>query len=142
MKKTIIHTIDISQASQKVLLQIPLPRGTKRVEQIEVSTTGTPTIGSTKEEVGWLWLRIPEKRDVFFAQVVRVPLQQFGKESFAPIPSLSFGIGKAWIDGGKHEDFSVIVEGDNSPFEGYYTDELKGDFAGSYTVNIYLKLEV
>lgn len=141
MKKTLIHTLIVTKQGEKVQLQIKLPRDTKSVQAIKITTNGFPKKPSDKKEVGWLWLRIPEQRDVFFAEVLKVPFQEFDKVSFVPLSSLSFGVGYAWVDGGKETTFSVVVETGSTLIEGYYTDQLKTDLNGSYTVKIYLTLE-
>jgi len=141
MKKILVHTLKVSTPGAKVQLQIRLPRNVKTVTAINVTTNGFPVDSSSKREVGWLWLRLPEMRDVFFAEVLKVPVQEHGNATFSNIPNLSFGAGNAWIDGGKEETFSVVVDKLSTLVEGYYTDQLKGDFTASYTVNIYLIAE-
>lgn len=142
MKKTLIHTFTVTKPAEKVQLQIKLPRNTKTVEAIKITTNGFPKPSSIKTEVGWLWLRIPEHRDVFFADVVKVPFEEYGRQTFANIRSISFGEGQAWIDGGKETSFSMIVEKGSTMLEGFYTDQLKTDLNGIYKVKIYLTLGI
>ena len=141
MKKTVIHTVTVSKVGEKIQLQIKLPRNVKSVQGIKITTNGFPRKPSAKREVGWLWLRIPEQRDVFFAEVVKVPLEDFDRVTYADLEPLSFGSGTAWIDGGKETPFSIVVEKCSTLLEGYYIDQLKSDFNGSYTVKIYLTIE-
>lgn len=142
MKKTLIHTVTISRPGEKKQLQIKLPRNTKSVQEIAVSASGIPRRFIGRRDLGWLWLRIPEQRDVFFAEVVKVPLEDFDRASFAAIETITFGYGKAWIDGGKETSFSIRVDKCSTLIEGYYTDQLKTDGSLDYTVKIYLTLEV
>lgn len=142
MKKTLIHTVNITRQGEKVQLQIRLPRNTKSVQEIRVTSSGIPRKPSPKREVGWLWLRIPEHRDVFFVQIINVQFQDYGKSSFDPIENLSFAAGTAWVDGSKESPFSIAIPGQVTLIEGYYTDELKTDLLGQYTLKIYLTLEV
>ncbi len=141
MKKTVIHTITVSKVGEKIQLQIKLPRNTKSVQAITITTNGTVRMPSAKREIGWLWLRIPEQRDVFFAEVVRVPLEDFDRVTFADLEPISFGRGRAWIDGGKESSFSIVVEKCSTLLEGYYIDQLRSDLGAGYTVKIYLTIE-
>jgi hypothetical protein len=142
MKKTIIHTVTVTKAGEKKQLQIKLPRNTKSVQAISVSANGIPRRFIGKRDLGWLWLRIPEQRDVFFAEVVKVPLEDYDRASYTELDTVSFGYGKAWIDGGKEGSFSILVEKCSTLLEGYYIDQLKGDMNPGYTVKIYLTIEV
>jgi hypothetical protein len=147
MKKTIIHSFEVTNPGEKVQLQIRLPRNARRMLSITVTATALPPHGITdKQEAGWLWLRIPERRDVFFAEIVRQALQTHDKESFAAIRKPGFGRGRAWIDGTKHESFSIEIDLESTLIEGYYTDQLKEQLkeqiSGSYTVRIYINLDV
>jgi hypothetical protein len=141
MKKFLIHAFQITKPSEKVQLQIPIPRNANRIVALKVTASGiSPSVQTS--EVGWLWLRIPEKRDVFFAEIVRTPIQDFGRQTYAPINALTFGTGQGWIDGTAEHDFSIDIEAESTLFEGYYTDQLKGNFRTPYTVKIYLTLEL
>lgn len=141
MKKFLIHAFQITKPSEKVQLQIPIPRNANRIVALKVTASGiSPSVQVS--EVGWLWLRIPEKRDVFFAEIVRTPIQDFGRQTFAPISALTFGTGQGWIDGTAEHDFSIDIEAESTLFEGYYTDQLKGNIRSPYTVKIYLTLEL
>lgn len=142
MKKTLIHTVSVSKPGEKKQLQIKLPRNTKSVQAITVSANGIPRRFIGRRDLGWLWLRIPEQRDVFFAEVVKVPIEDYDRASFADIETITFGYGKAWIDGGKETSFSVSVEKCSTLIEGYYTDQLKTDVSPGYTVKIYLTIEL
>lgn len=142
MKKTLIHTIAISKPGEKKQLQIKLPRNTKCVQAITITANGIPSRFIGRKDLGWLWLRIPEQRDIFFAEVVKMPLNDYDLASFADLDTVSFGSGKAWIDGGKESSFSVLVEKCSTLLEGYYIDQLKGDMKPGYTVKIYLTIEV
>ncbi|MBI3238750.1 MAG: hypothetical protein HYZ43_07940 [Flavobacteriia bacterium] len=140
MKKHLIHSLVITKPFEKVQLQIPIPRNAKKLVGLRVTTSGHYPF--TNSEIGWLWLRIPEMRDVFFAEIVRNAVQEYGKLSFAPIDGITFGSGQGWIDGGKDESFSIEVDASATLFEGYYTDRLGSSLSDPYTVKIYLTLEL
>ncbi len=158
MKKTIIHQIEIGERNLKSLIQIKLPRNTKKVTGIKVTANAYDTnMIILTEEIGWLWLKVAEKRDVFFAEIVKTNLTQndwysydlpFVKDTHGKIGlktnttyPISFGQGRAWIDGTKDEFFSIEVLPENLIIEGYYTNTLTS-LRGGYTVNIYLAIEV
>lgn len=141
MKKTLVFTEVISKQNEKMQLQFRLPKNTKNICGIRVTTTGFPKVPSTNEEIGWLWLRVADKQNEFFAQIVRTPNQNYGKESFASLPHFTFGTGQAWIDGTKDEEFSIDVQSDCPMVEGFYIDKLQSDFTRSYLIRIYITIQ-
>jgi len=143
MKKTIIHPILVAVPSAKLQFQIPLPRNIKRISAIGITNTGVPTLSDVPvEEAGWLWMRIPQMRDVFFADIVKVPRQSYGIHSFALIENLSFGGFTAWVDGTKEQPFTIQIDRAATMVEGFYADQLGRFFPGPYTVKIYLTIEL
>jgi hypothetical protein len=142
MKKHLVHSFVINRGLEKVQLQIPIPRNTQKVVGLKVTTLGHSPFGTGMNEVGWLWLRIPEMRDVFFAEIVSNTVQEYGRLSFAPIDKITFGNGEGWIDGAKDHFFSITIDTEATLFEGFYTDQLGRFFRTPYTVNIYLTLEL
>ncbi len=232
MKKTLIHSIQIKSGIEKVMFQIKLPRNTKRVTSIKITTNGysieieeilkkmntleeeyyksgfqkyseenalkllitqidqklesanqnrdklaivevqtekkialeklkiiqvskeqntsKPTsnlrltmIEIAEQEIGSLWLRIPERRDVLFSEIVKMPIQQYGLTEFNRAMNIlpSFGKGKAWIDGSKESFFSIDIDPTSTIIEGFYSNLLK-DLNVGYQINIYLNLEL
>lgn len=141
MQKILIHTEKINVKGTKLQLQIKLPRNTKSICAITATSTGMGT-PSLKKEVGWLWLRIPEHRDVFFADIIHSPVQQYDFEFPEGKRTPSIGYGEAWLDSTIQTSFSVDVPGEITILEGYYTDQLKDRFINPYSISIYLTLEV
>lgn len=232
MKKTLIHSIQIKSGIEKVMFQIKLPRNTKRVKSIKITTNGysleqeellkrNNTIEDeyykkisqsnlednnykllitqidkkleeayvinnkeliaklqqekkvllekykeylasiernnsksnvsvrlimleiAEQEMGSLWLRIPERRDVLFSEVVKMPTQQYGLTGFNRAMNVlpDFGKGKEWIDGSKESFFSIDIDPTSTIIEGFYSNLLK-DLSIGYQINIYLNLEL
>jgi hypothetical protein len=142
MNKTIIHAIEVRMAEAKIQFQIKLPRDVKKVVAIGLATDATYIGGGIVEDVGSVWLRVPGIQDCFFADTVRVPLQSYGMTSYSPMRNLSFGSFSAWVDGTKTHPLSIEIDREATMIEGYYSDELRRAFADTYTVKIYLTIEV
>ncbi len=94
-------------------------------------------------EVGSMWLRIPERRDVLFSEIVKMPIQQYDLVGFDRAVNIlpKFGKGKAWIDGTKESFFSIDIDPTSTIIEGFYSNLLK-DINVGYQINIYLNLEL
>lgn len=155
MRKVIIHTVDVTKQGAKIQTQIKLPKTVKRVKRIKATSLGVnsltitpypsdpgisaplyvPTIG----QAGWLWLRIPEKRDVFYADTIH----------HAPLTNPTYEISDAgidanptwWFSGTEKAFFRVDVPIEDTLIECYYED--RSTFGPvNYKVNIYLELEL
>lgn len=135
-----IHAFQITRSSQKVALQIRLPRNTKRIKSIRVTSSGVQFLSRTTNEIGWLWLRIPQQRDVFFAHIIKAEKKEHNSQ-LPRISNFTFGSGEAWIDGLKEEPFSIEVEEADTILEGFYMDQIRSSFRTPYSVSIYLELE-
>ena len=98
------------------------------------------TLLVNENEVGWLWLRTPQIRDVFFAHIFKITDHRYSNHSFVP-ELVPFGSGDAWIDGKKESFFHLDLDVKNPLLEGYYTNELRSKGL-SYKVNIYITLQV
>ena len=74
MKKTLIHTETIKKKGAKVQFQIKLPITVTEVTGLLI----TATVNERQKEdrpsavsyCGWIRLRLPEKRDVFYSELV------------------------------------------------------------------------
>lgn len=139
MKKIIIHSFEVNTLRQKVAFQIKLPLNAKQVKGIHVTSTGYMILAN-ENEVGWLWLRSPQIRDVFFAHILKTTDHAYSNNSFVP-EFVPFGSGDAWIDGKKESFLHLDLDVKNPLLEGYYTNELRSRGL-SYNVNIYITLEV
>lgn len=172
MKKVIIHRLQIKSDVNKRMFQIKLPRNTKLVTSILITTNafrngikaeasntnatlnyykGTPIVHSVnqdllptvEQEAGVLNLSIPERRDLFFSEYVKLPVQKYDEPSFfkALRANTSLGTGTAWVDGKKEEFFSIEIDPKITLIEGFYTNLLK-EVKQGYQVNIYLTLKL
>lgn len=153
MKKITIHTEEIKKQGSKLQFQIKLPSTTKVVKGILITAElldnpnrSSSQLGSSsstnlmKPVIGWTWLRIPEKRDVFYAEKVRFSNHLIN--DFHGVPQIGFS-GKPhwWIGGTKRSFFNVTVPMKDTMIEGFYVDRSDTDFT-EYKVNIYLELEI
>jgi len=143
MHKVLVHTETVNNKAAKLQLQIKLPKDVKCIQSITITTTGFGTDPSPKREVGWLWLRLPNHSDVFFAEIVRsnVPEATLVSSALEFLPQ-EIGFGEAWIDGKSGTTLAVDVSEDAKILEGFYTDRLRETFFVPYQVSIYLNLEL
>ncbi|MBL4625139.1 MAG: hypothetical protein JKY42_08380 [Flavobacteriales bacterium] len=118
---------------------------TKRITGLKIS--GMPQVRHyekrlpVEDEVGWLWLRIPEKRDVFYAETVKRVLPTHNQTITNHKPLDDFGNGTFWTQGKKEEFYSVNVDVTTNIVEGFYIDRI---ITGKekYALRIYLILEI
>ena len=150
MKKIIIHIEEIKKQGAKVQFQIKLPSTAKKVYGILITTNpysdnaippdgedNPPNEGGTSE-VGWLTLRIPEKRDVFYAEAIR-PSSSY-ENDFHSIKKQ--GLAQEfewWFKGTKREFFKVTVPIEDTIIEGFYEDRSTVSTV-DYQLKIYLEL--
>lgn len=139
MEKIVVHTIKVGKAQERVQFQIPMPRNLQRLTGILITSTATSNF-IRKYNAGAVSLWIPERRDVFYSELVRGQAFEHGIASF----NLKFNpdrfTGLPWLDGTKVEFFPIEAGRECRLMEGYYENLAANDF--SYLVNIYLKLEV
>ena len=149
MKKQIVHIVDVTRNGEKIQFQIKLPLDTKRITALKI--TAIPQVRKylkkreetlpIENEVGWLWLRIPEKRDVFFAESVKrvLPIHNLTIINHKPLDD--FGNGTYWTQGKKEEFFTINVDVKTNIVEGFYIDRI---ITGNenYKLRIYLTLEI
>ena len=94
------------------------------------------------KEIGWLWLRLSECRDVFYTQIIRQSDKLFNQSIHLHKSPGGFGGGLFWINGKQHQEFNVTAEPDTQVLEGYYVDRFGTGLADFYELKIYLTLEV
>jgi hypothetical protein len=142
MKKTIIHRISITEPSEKVRFQIRLPRNTKSIENIRIHCPEMP--GNTiTHELGSIWLTIPERRDTFYCDIVRLHFNEANIDTYSPIRHISQVTAFThWTEGTMYKPFTVFVCGAVTLIEGFYSDLLGANMDENYTVQIYLTLEI
>gem|GEM_PF-2215875 len=149
MKKQIVHIVDVTRNGEKIQFQIKLPLDTKRITALKI--TAIPQVKKflrkreetlpIENEVGWLWLRIPEKRDVFYAESIKqvLPLHNLTITNHKPLDD--FGNGTYWTQGEKEEFFTINVDVKTNIVEGFYIDRITTGNE-NYKLRIYLTLEV
>lgn len=132
MRKIIIHIEEINARSEKIQFQIKLPVTahcvTGILATVNPNSEGIPVEGEEDPHVkntGALWLRIPEHRDVFFADDV--------KEN----NHVQRGW---WFTSWKHNFLSINVPIEDTIIEGFYVDETPPSII-SYLLKIYIELE-
>ncbi len=100
--------------------------------------------GSTStQDVGSIWLTIPERRGTFYCDIVRRPFDEMNIQGYAPIQQITqVSANTHWTEGTKYKHFSILVHGFVTLIEGFYTDLTAGAFDEIYTVNVYLTVEI
>lgn len=146
MKKILIHTEDIKKQGAKVQFQIKLPKATKEVTGILITATPTEIRKEDRPSPihysGWINLRIPDKRDVFYSELVS--FSNHIEELKINLPRIGLGIGdqnKWWFNGTKREFFKIRVPIENTLIEGYYEDHSTKEIQ-TYTLRVYLSTEI
>ncbi|MCH2216322.1 MAG: hypothetical protein MK086_14240 [Flavobacteriales bacterium] len=127
MGRILVHKEEIRKEGAKLQFQIKLPRTDKKVTGLLITATekaltngGDP---NNSKYAGWIRLRIPEKRDVFYAELVKFsnPIE----ELLSRMSRLEFGLSENnewWFGGTKREFFKVDVSIEDTIIEGYYED--------------------
>ena len=130
MIKHAVHIIRVKRSGEKIQFQVKIPRNTKRI--IALKVTANPKIKLVKkiapdysEVAGWLWLRIPERRDVFYADLVRRPLPLHSQTISGLRPIDDFDQGTFWTQGTKEDFFEVDVSVQTNILEGFYIDMIR-----------------
>ena len=94
------------------------------------------------KEVGWIWLRLSELRDVFFCDSIRLNKQSYNQTIMNHKPINDFGNGSFWVQGKQEESFDIVADLDTNLLEGYYIDRYPKRQESTYQVNIYLTIEL
>lgn len=145
MRGYLIHSEEIVRRNGKIQLQIKLPDTIHKITGVlaVIDTKNTfrnmiPRNGINPFQ-GSIWLRIPEKRDVFYAADVK---EYHGEVSpFFRKPEFGFIHSKqSWISGQRPDLFTVDVPLNRTIIEGYYQDESNDQMKG-YTLRIYLQTD-
>ena len=141
MKKILIHSKKINKQGAKIMFQIKIPTDVKQVKGllIEATRTGLAT-GITSMQspfhCGWITLSIPDKRDVFYSDLVEfTEVQQLVTDQIGIAGENSW-----WLNGTKRDFFSVSVPIENTIIDGYFEDHTVG-IQTPYTLKIYLETE-
>lgn len=163
MKRLWVHSEQIKRQGEKIQFQIKLPSNARRLLSLMVSCSfGNSLIGSNKQKLsviapaenvgdfppavplafqkdaGYLWLRLSEKRDVYYTQIVKQNMPSH-KQGLNLVPELGIGQGEYWINGKNESFFDVSADLNPRIIEGFYVDRSKAKEV-DYTLKIYLKL--
>tara|TARA_B110001469_G_C9641313_1_gene322636 strand:+ start:2993 stop:3424 length:432 start_codon:yes stop_codon:yes gene_type:complete len=143
MIKQFIHTEIIKENGVKRQFQVKLPRNAKSIVAIRITANPFDAThhSSFESEVGWIWLRLSERRDVFYAD----KLSTYKNNHNLSLPRLKEmnPFNKIGFEHhGKKEEFeTVFAELDTNILEGYYIDRIYSKIK-QYKLRIYLKLEI
>jgi len=125
----------VKKRGKEIAIEKPTPVEFLPIEDIPTANT---------HEIGWLWLRIPEERDVFYCETIRPSIRNGANRSIDNFLVPPRGIstkGDWWLNGTKQEYFKVDVLTNRTIIEGFYVDRTKGEIA-NYEIRIYLKLKL
>ena len=143
-QKVLVHLEKIKKKGSKLQFQIKLPRTAKKVIGLLVTAnrTGTAIEGEPRDTkyAGWLRLRIPEKRDVFYADLI--PFANAFEELLSRMSRLSIGIADQnewWFGGTKREFFKVDIPIEDTIIEGYFEDHSLNN-GQLYDLKVYVQL--
>jgi hypothetical protein len=143
MIKQLVHIEEIERNGIKQQFQIKLPYNAKRIIAIKITANPFDRTWESKfeSEVGWLWLRLPEERDVFYAH----KLSTYKDNYNLTLPSINevnpFGESQFTQHGKKEAFKSINAELNTNILEGYYIDRIYSQ-KSKYQLRIYLKLEL
>lgn len=147
MIKQIVHIIPVSQRGQKSQFQIKLPLNSKRILSLKVTTNPSQKLVENEStlfpiEVGWVWLRLSELRDVFYCDSLKLKQPNHHHTFLNHQPIDDFDKGSFWTQGKQEKWLDLTAELDTNLLEGYYIDRFRKRAEDHYTVRIYLTLEV
>ncbi|MBD3637200.1 MAG: hypothetical protein HUJ25_07615 [Crocinitomicaceae bacterium] len=162
MKRHLIHIESVKKAGAKLQFQIRLPRRISKITGIQVTVVSKandilpvppPSDGedlppgeevvSNYVERGRLLLRIPEKRDVFYADDIFYPTHVLGGYYDFNEPGLS-GRKEWWFTGENSKYYSTDIPIADTLVEAYYEDNAVNANPGDsvdYELKIYFKLD-
>lgn len=147
MLKKIGHIIKVNQRGQKIQLQVKLPLNAKRILDVKVTANPSYKIieGETSifpTEVGWIWLRLSELRDVFYCENIKLKRRNHNQTFLNHKPIDDFDNGTFWTQGKQEQALNITAELDTNLLEGYYIDRFRKRAENEYELKIYLTLEI
>ena len=147
MLKKIVHIVKVYQRGQKIQFQVKLPLNAKRI--LDLKVTANPSFKRQDREtsyfpleVGWIWLRLSELRDVFFCEIIKLSRQNHNQTFLNHKPIDDFGNGSFWTQGKQEQALDITAQLDTNLLEGYYIDRFRKRAEDDYELKIYLTLEV
>jgi hypothetical protein len=143
MIKQYIHTEVIKKNGEKRQFQIKLPSNAKSIVAIRITANPFDATHPNlfESEVGWIWLRLSGRNDVFYADKLSTYKNNHNL-SLPRLKEMNPFHEKGFSHHGKKEEFeAVFVPLDTPLIEGYYIDRIYSN-KKKYTLRIYLKLEI
>lgn len=143
MIKQFIHTELIEKNGEKRQFQIKLPSNAKRIVAIRITANpfDATHFSLFESEIGWIWLRLSEQRDVFFADKLNT-YKNNHNFSLPRLREMNPFNKNGFEHHSKTEEFeTVYAELTTNLLEGYYIDRIYSKIK-EYKLRIYLKLEV
>ena len=142
MIKQVVHIEAIQRNGEKRQFQVKLPNNAKRILAIYITANPFDRTWESRfeSEVGWIWLRLPEQRDVLFAH----KLETYKDNYDLTIPKIKTvnNLGNHFVHHGKKIAFKKLNATLNTPvLEGYYIDRIQSKNS-KYQLRIYLTLEI
>ncbi len=140
MSKLIVHIENIEQNGAKHQFQIRLPHNITRIEAMKVTANPFDRTWESEfeSEIGWLWFRLPEKRDVFFAEKISTYKDNYDL-TLPKLKEVSALKNKFWNHGKKEAFKQITAQLNTNIIEGYYIDRHRSQNS-KYQLRIYLKL--
>ena len=154
MKRHLIHIEEVKKVGAKLQFQVKLPRTIRKIAgimvtaipRIEIGIPSPPNEGEDippssivgESERGWLRLRIPANRDVFYAESVFYPSHAINGYWDFNEPGITSRT-EVWFNGKKQEYFKVDVPLEDTIVEGFYEDR-SSDPKVNYQLKVYLKV--
>ncbi|MBL4862069.1 MAG: hypothetical protein JKY09_03510 [Crocinitomicaceae bacterium] len=146
MKKILIYTEHVKKRGAKLQFQIKLPRTCIKVKGILITIhpwslpKPTKAVRNPSKELGSIWLRIPEKRDVFYTQTCEYPNHIIDNYLGIDRQGLT-GNNEWWTIRTKRAFFKIEVPSEDTLIEGFYVDHSTAHSV-DYQVKVYLELEI
>lgn len=142
MIKQFVHIENINQNGEKRQFQVKLPHNAKSIVAIKITANPFDRTWESlfESEVGWLWLRLPEKRDVLFAHQLKTYKDNYNL-TLPEIKEVNV-LENHFTHHGKKEEFKQLnADLNTNVLEGYYIDRIQS-INSEYQIRIYLTLEL
>ncbi|GAB5419164.1 MAG: hypothetical protein Crog4KO_06720 [Crocinitomicaceae bacterium] len=146
MIKRLVHSVTVLKPGAKLQLRIELPSDIKRITGVLPLINSRLYTGHTNQPEprqpfeGSLWLRVTDKRDVFYAENVTESFKDIG--TIARFPKNGFlNNDLTWTLGQRPTPLSIEVPINQTIIEGYFEDT-SNNYMKGYTLEIYLNAEL
>lgn len=140
MNRQQLHIEEINRKDKKIQFQIRLPKNCHKVKGILTTINPTRMKLLSTQERGSLWLRIPNKRDVFYSDSLHFEHAIEKEWSNVNTQGISENT-DWWLGGSKRSFFTLELDQDIRIIEGYYED-FSTEPAVNYQLRIYLEYDL